>query len=384
MQQTRWRGRDAWLLSNGLLDIVTLPGGGHVADVRFQPEAGYPTCNVLWEAPWRSIDPERFRSRDAAVYGVPFVGKFLSGFTGHALCLDYFGAPSPDEIQQGLTLHGEAPVARWTMKPEQRKRLNAAVELPHAGLNFVRTIESLPGESVVYFRETVKNQRTVDRFCGWVEHATFGPPLMSPGESDFFVSGSRAKTWALGYEGKAILRDNAEFHWPHAPALKGRSVDLRKPFANDGKGFVATVLVNSKNDYGVIAVLNWRLGLAAGYVFRSADFPWVTLWEENIARSGAPWNGVTRARGVEFGTTPFPVGHQQTISDGPLFQTPTLTRVPAKSALSTVYAMFLTPVSREWRKISDIQVKRNEIVIRGGSRNQRLAVVGSKLQSILA
>src|SRR5512147_2792464 len=100
VQPTRWRGRDAWILSNGVLDVVTLTGGGHIADVRFRPEPGYASSNVLWEAPWKSIDPDRFRPRDAENYGPACVGKFLCGFTGHALCLDFFGLPSPEEIKQ--------------------------------------------------------------------------------------------------------------------------------------------------------------------------------------------------------------------------------------------------------------------------------------------
>ena len=382
MQPTRWRDRNAWLLSNGAIDVVTLTGGGHIADVRFRPESGFPTENVLWEAPWKSIDPGQFRSRDAAKYGTPFVGRFLSGFTGHALCLDYFGPPSPEEIAQGLALHGEAPVSAWAITAKS-SALNSAVKLPHAGLTFNRQMEIAPDESVLYFRETVENGRTVDHYFSWVQHATFGPPLMSPGESHFFVSGTRAKTWALGYEGHAFLRDNREFVWPHAPALKSRTADLSKPFAKDNKGFVATVRVNERAKYGSVAVLNWRLGLAAGYIFRSADFPWVTLWEEDFARSGPPWNGITRARGVEFGTTPLPVGTAETIKNGPLFDTPTLARVGAKSKISTSYAMFVTPVPRDWRAVRDVQLANGKIILAGAARNQKRIISAGRLQSIL-
>ena len=382
MQPTRWRGRHAYLMSNGLLDVVELTGGGHIADVRFRPETGYPTNNVLWESPWKSIDPARFRLRDEATYGPSFVGKFLCGFTGHALCLDFFGAPSPEEIAQGLALHGEAPVSEWKIRAG-RNGLQASVDLPHARLGFTRRIETLPGESVLYFNETVQNRKTTDHYFSWVQHATFGPPLMSPNESSFFVNGARAKSWALGYEGNAILRDDAEFRWPHAPALGKRTVDLRKAFATDGKGFVATIRVDEKSKLGTIAVLNWKLGLAAGYIFRSSDFPWVTLWEENIARLGAPWNGEARARGVEFGTTPFPIGTTETILSGPLFNTPTLARVGARSALSTAYAMFVTPVPLDWREISKIEASDDTIILRGKNKNQKLKVSASKLQMIL-
>ncbi len=367
-----------------MLDLVVLTGGGHIADVRFRPETGFPTDNILWEAPWKSIDPDRFHARDATSYGPPFVGKFLAGFTGHALCLDFFGAPSPEEITQGLALHGEAPVSRWTIRENQTKTLSAAVGLPHAGLSLQRHIHTMPKESVIYFRETVENQRTVDRFFSWVQHATFGSPLLASGESAFFLSGSRAKTWALGYEGKPVLRDDAEFTWPRAPRLDGKRSDLRQPFSDRGKGFVATVRASEDREFGYVVVLNWRLGLAAGYVFRTTDFPWITLWEENQARSGEPWRGVTRARGVEFGTTPFPVGMRDIIRNGPLFDTPTLAVVGARAEKSTGYALFLTPVPRTWRTISDVAVKRNQIVLSGSRNDDRLILRASSLQTTLS
>ncbi len=382
-QPTYWRNRPAWLISNGLIDLVALSGGGHLADLRFCPASGYPVVNALWEAPWETVDPQRFKAKDVVKYGVPFVGKFLSGFTGHALCLDYFGAPSDDEIKHGLALHGEAPVSEWQFKKAPRG-FECAVDLPNAGLKFNRSVSVLPGESVIYIREMVQNQRSTDRHFCWVEHATFGPPFLSAGESGVFISGEHGRTWSYGYEGKGGLRDNSDFTWPNAPRVRAGRIDLRKPFAMDHKGFVATVRVSQEAGFGYVAVLNWRIGLAAGYLFPTRDFPWITLWEENRARNSVPWAGVTQARGVEFGTTPFPIGMREIIQQGPLFETPTLSVVGAKCSKLTSYAMFLTPVTRDWREIRSVSVEKNRIVLHSEQSRQKISILASGIKAVVS
>jgi len=101
----QWKKRRAYRLSNGRVEVAALLGGGHIADFRL---CGAP-MNVLWECPWPTIEPQNFSSREhAALYGDGAAGRFLSGYTGHALALGYFGMPSPAETTQGLALHGEA------------------------------------------------------------------------------------------------------------------------------------------------------------------------------------------------------------------------------------------------------------------------------------
>jgi len=48
-------------------------------------------------------------------------GEFLASFTGHALCLDYFGMGSPEETQRGMPLHGEAGCSNWRWVKNKRK-----------------------------------------------------------------------------------------------------------------------------------------------------------------------------------------------------------------------------------------------------------------------
>jgi len=108
--QARWRGRDAYTLSNAAIGLVTLTGGGHIAE--FSLEQDYPPVSPLWTPPWETVEPFTYRaSRHASRYGTITEGKLLSGLAGHSICLDYFGSPSAEEAQQGLSQHGEAPSA---------------------------------------------------------------------------------------------------------------------------------------------------------------------------------------------------------------------------------------------------------------------------------
>lgn len=368
--KTKWRNRPAFRLNNGVVQLTTLTGGGHIADFRLLDPTGS-SVNALWEAPWPTLDPDKFRRGDlrkhVRKYGPRPVGKFLASFTGHAVCVDYFGGPSEAEAAQGLALHGEAANSRWKLlgltQSSAEARLSLAARLPAAGLRFRRELRLHHNESVVYVEERVANERAQDHFFHWTEHVTLGLPLLHPDESIIALPGTRAITWPHGYEGASLVRDNQEFTWPEAPAIEGGMVDLARPFARDGKGFVVGVLLDPQRKLGFVAALNWQLGLLLGYCFRRSDFPWVAIWEENVVRTGSPWNGKTRARGLEFGSTPMPVGKEETFARGSLFDTPTFRRIPARSELRAPYIAFLSKVNSGWRSIRDIQLRRNTIIV---------------------
>jgi hypothetical protein len=215
-----------------------------------------------------------------------------------------------------------------------------------------------------------------------VQHATFGTPLLDPECSQVFLSGTQAKTWPLGYEGKSLISPDREFQWPRAPREKGGEADLSIPFQERGTGFVASVLLDADQDLQFVAALNWRLGLVAGYVFHGKDFPWVAVWEENCAREYAPWKGETRARGMEFGTTPMPIGKEATFLAGKLFDTPGWKRIPAGGTQNVVYAAFLVEVPKSWRSIRDVRATKNGLVITSENARETIAVAARGISEL--
>ena len=57
--KTKWKGRPAVQLANGAIELTALTGGGAIADLRLSKGSSGLRENVLWEAPWPSVDPDR-------------------------------------------------------------------------------------------------------------------------------------------------------------------------------------------------------------------------------------------------------------------------------------------------------------------------------------
>lgn len=366
-----WQTRKSYRLGNGLVELVTLTGGGHIAEFRFTETSGLPTLNPLWTPPWKTIDPHRYRAQDHTVhYGTITEGKLLSGIAGHNLCMDYFGSPSSEEAEHGLSQHGEAPNSRWH-KVSQSIRHNSAtltlsLRLPSAGLRFRREIALQKDLPVAYFKETVTNERKCDHFFHWTEHVTLGPPFISSQDSVISIPGSRGITFPKEYdEGKSLLASNREFRWPLAPARSGKAISLERVLLRKGLGFVASVLIDPRREWGYIAALNTKYQLLIAYCFRRQDYPWVAVWEENRALSAVPWRKLTEARGLEFGTTPIPSTRREILREGDLFETPTITCVPAGGRKTIEYFAFLAQVPSTVKRIRDIRCESEEIVICG-------------------
>lgn len=382
------RGRPGWLLGNDHISLCCLRGGGHLESLYLRTGPA-PNVNLLWQAPWQTIEPERYsKQKHGRRFGLPPAGKYLSGYTGHSLCIDYFGAPSEEETLLGLPLHGEVASSRWT-RVQRRARhglagLRVRSAAPSAGLIVQRDIALRENESVACVTETLTNKTTRDRYFQWAQHTTFGPSFLQAGESVCLMPGTRSKTWPLGYEGKEALESDREFTWPNAPASHGRLLDISKPFATSGRGFIATTLLAEDRDSQIayVAVLNWRLGLLAGYCFRRSDFPWVANWEENCARTDAPWDGKAQARGLEFATSPMPFGLRDAILRGPLFGVPAVRCLPARGSQIASYVMFATEAPQTWRAISGISIHGNALVVTGPTPEERIELAAGGLHEI--
>lgn len=385
--KTRWQGREAYALSNGILQMVNLTGGGHIAEVRFTDSSGLPTVNPLWKPGWKSMEPFQYKAKaNARRYGPLTEGKLLSGIAGHNICLDYFGSPSDDEAAQGLSTHGEAPSLRWR-KASVRPRagqvgLALSVRLPEAGLDFSREMAMRADESVIYFRETVTNLRKLDHFFHWTQHVTYGPPFISSEDTRVFMSATKGMTSPNAYEEKALLDFGKEFHWPIAPARPKGEVDLSRCLIRKGFGVVASLLLDPAREVQFVGALNSRSRLLYAYCFRRADFPWVTIWEENGSRDAAPWNSRTETRGLEFGSVPLPVPRREAFARAPLFGERCFSIVPARGRLTAPYVAFLASLPEGFNEVTDIRLGKNEIVVQGKEPGQAVTVPAAGLAAI--
>jgi hypothetical protein len=375
-----WDGHDVTRLENGLVELTVLANGGHLADFRFAESSVALSRNVLWESPWRYEKASERRPEDLTQ---------TAGFTGHALCLDYFGAPSATEAATGLTLHGEASTKRWVVTTPENQEGAACqwnVRLPIAHLDFERKIQLGKMESVAYIEETVKNQRGIDHVCDWVQHATFGPPFVNQKEATFVASAVHGLTAPSGYGDDSLVANDEQFSWPYVPLQQPQNgvADLRQPFAVRGKGVTAAVLLDPGRQVEYILAVNekWRIGV--GYCFRRGDFPWMMVWEENCVRTDRPWNGTTQARGMEFGTTPLPIGREETLRRGRLFDTPSWCVIPGNGAKTARYLMFLFKLPDRVSSVRGVEVNGDALNFYGTDARQAFSIPARGCESFLS
>ena len=324
-----YRGRRAATIENDELSVTVLQEGGHIASILDKATG----VNPLWTPPWPTMEPSACGPGEAGAYGGGSDARLLAGIMGHNLCLDIFGPPSDEEARLGLTAHGEGSVNPYDLTVTDEV-LTARATFAIAGLHFERRI-TLRGH-VVAIRETLKNVSSIDRAIGWTQHVTLGPPFLARGETTFRCSATRSKVFESTFGADDYLRPAAEFDWPMAPRLGGGNADLRVfTDAERSSAYTAHLMGSGADAY--FAAFSPAFRLVLGYVWRSADFPWMGIWEENHSRQETPWNGETLTRGMEFGVSPMPETRQAMIARARMFGTPCFRTIAAGATIDAEY-----------------------------------------------
>lgn len=331
--------------------------------------------NLLWESPW-TRENSSARSDDIvhALYGDLGAGRFLERFTGHVLCLNEFGPASEEDVAAGSGLHGEASLTDWSFDEVQPASVRATAELPLARLRVERRLSLPPGESIVRVEESVTNLSGEAHSLYWVQHATVGPPLFGEG-TRISTSATRGVTGPGMYGDRDLLDADAKFIWPQASGADGELVDLRNLFAKPGTGFVAAVR-QPERGIGFVAAVNPAAHVALIYVFAVRDFPWLTSWEENRCRQEHPWNGQVQARGLEFGTTPLPLGRRAIEAAGAVMGHPTSRRIAPDERIRAPWAMAVVRLNDPAGAIEGVTVEGDLLQIVSGGRRVQMETRG--------
>jgi hypothetical protein len=343
---TTFRGRRAVQLENAQLRLTVLVEGGHIAELLHKASGVSP----LWMPVWPSIEPSLVDAGRHPEFGTGSDARLLAGIMGHNLCLDIFGGPSDEEAAAGLSAHGEASIAPYTLDV-RGETFVASADLPLAALRVEREI--VLHARGLRVRESVENLSACDRPVGWTEHVTLGPPFLERGSTAFRASAGRSKTFERAFGADDTLEANAEFMWPDAPAKNGGTIDLRVfTSAAASSGYTAH-LMDPARTHAYVLAFSPTSQLAFGCLWRRSDFPWFGRWEENHSRTQSPWNGASLTWAMEFGVSPFPESRREMIDRGSLFGVPTYRWIPAKSRVAVEYQMRLErattiPESLDW------------------------------------
>jgi len=310
MPLTRWREREAASIENDVLRVTVLREGGHVAEILHKKSG----VNPLWVPPWPTMEPSRYDPAKHPEYGADAESKLLSGIHGHNLCLDLFGTPTQEEAAAGMTTHGEASVATYSLT-DSRGGLEMRATLLLHGLAFARAIR-LDGDRVRFF-ETVENLTPLDRPIAYTQHVTLGPPFLERGKTEFRTPVTRS----LPLESLGATDPRGI---PDVPVSAGFSTNLLDPIRE--RAWFLAWSPTSK--------------LLFGYEWRRSDFPWIGIWDENHSRTTSPWNGQTLTRGMEFSASPFPESRRAMIERRELFGVPCYRWLPAKGRIAVEYTAF--------------------------------------------
>ena len=325
-----FHGRRAAQLENDSLRITVLEEGGHIAEV-FDKRA---QISPLWIPHWTSLEPSAFNEDAAAIFGNGSDAKLLAGIMGHNLCLDLFGGPSPEEEAAGLTAHGEASLKRYEISGSD-SQLRMDLPMPIAQLKLTRTIQLL-GEHIRIL-ESVENLSSTDRPMAWTQHVTLSPPFLDPATTQFRASLTRSIVSDTDPGLDQYLIPGSEFDWPFAPHRDGSVADLQRMHQTAPASGYTAHLVDAAKEHANFTAYSPMHKLAFGYRWKSADFPWLGIWEENCSRQASPWDGNTITRGIEFGVSPFPESRRAMLERNRLLDTPTYRWIPARGTLEVEY-----------------------------------------------
>ena len=299
-------------------------------------------------------------------WGVPKSGDVAPHGHGHFLCLDRWGPPSKAEGAQGMPYHGEASSVTWQLDqpPTESSGILSTVmsaRLPIAGLAVRRTVQLASGAAFFVVREEVTNEGRLGRTYNMVQHPTIAPPFL---DASTMVDSNGGRGFAQG--GPMPRPEEPTFLWPRGIDRDGTRADLRH-LTGDPRPAVSSFAIDG--DWGWVTAVTPGKGLLIGYLWRTSDYPWVSLWRD--CREGRP-----AARGLEFGTTglhqPFPILTRK----GRIFDRPLFEYLDSGESVARSYAGFLVEVPNDFRGVERMERKGTDWILleRGPGVPRRIPV----------
>jgi hypothetical protein len=324
-------GRQSLVMENSAARVVVDLSGGSIADFRFRGSELNP---LQW--------------------ATPAPGKTdITGF-GHFLCLDRWGPPSQAEGAKGMPYHGEAAHVKWAVARDVTNSTGVieaemTALLPKAGLSVRRIIRMSSQAPLFTVREEVRNENALGRIYNAVQHPTIAPPFL---DESTVVDCNGRKGFAQG--GNLPNPEEPSFVWPQALNKEGAAIDLRR-LTNDPNPNVVSYTI--EDEYGWITATTAAKGLLIGYLWKTSDYPWVSLWRD--VRDGKP-----AARGLEFGTTGLHQPFSILVKKGRIWDRPLFAYLDAGETAARSYTAFLCKIPHDFAGVESIKVVNSRFVLR--------------------
>lgn len=225
-------------------------------------------------------DPVNWYADSAQEDGSPRFGQFL--------CFDRWGPVTPAEEASGIPFHGEAGVVPWRWTSRADRMVAQRVTLPVSGLQAARRVELVGDAGVFHLVNVFTNPTAEMRDYNAVEH-----PLLSPKWlGDDTTLRTNATHGRLTNRGEPV--PDSGFAWPFA-RFEGRTWDLRGRVLM-GDSVAASLVFPDGAEWAWACLENLRTHEVFGFVWRTADYPWLNLWWSAV-------DGAVLNRSMEPGTT---------------------------------------------------------------------------------
>jgi len=276
-------------------------------------------------------------------------------FEGHFLCCDRWGPPSDAEAANGFTHHGEASSETWKLLPETEPKdglthCSMHCTLPMGGLQLTRDIKLSPEQPVFFVTEKIKNLNKQGRMYNIVQHVSIAPPFLD--RSTLFDTNAEK-----GFEDKedgSLNQEEPVFYWPNA--VKGdQTVNLRQ--FNNVWPRVSSFSFSENDEYAWVTACNPGKNLMLGYVWKTADYPWINFWRSME-------DDVPMAFGMEFGTTglhePMPIVAKK----GKIFGRNIYDFLDSQEVVRKSFTAFLAKIPEDYQGVSEIEIGASAMIIK--------------------
>lgn len=334
-------GRRLLVLQNALCRVALWPEMGGAVTSYVDLASG---IDIIWRNPYGQ--PPRTRVLDqplaagSDLYDVMDGSWYVSLPTGF-FPTDYFGAP--------IGTHGELRALPWTVELVRQSKDGLIVTLVgrsvRTPLVYRRTLALGRNDPLMHWTETVENRSAAALPVAWLQHPTFGGPLLdgarllTPARTVRVFQADNPEAWQLqaGYAGS----------WPFVPEREGgamRDCSLVPP-AGCGKDH-SVQLTDFAAAWGCVWNERRRLGFALEWEL--AKFPYAWSWNSAGGVTRYPLWGEGHIITLQPSTSP--VGR---FAD--LVKSGELLTVPAHGAVSTTMTTgFVSSPQGPWAAQEDL------------------------------
>ena len=321
----RWLTREGHrrlLLSNAFFQVELWPGFGGAISSYVDRVTGF---DLIWRNPY--VQPARAHIVDQPVSGGSDLydvmdGSWYVSLPNGFFAGDYFGAP--------LGTHGELRALPWTVEKLTAGRDELSVTLVgrsvRTPLIYRRELTVQRNSPLLHWRETLENRSAAPLPVAWLQHPTFGGPLIEGAR--LIVPAKTVRVFQADNPAALQLKAGFKGEWPFVPERVGGQMRDCSIVAEAGGGKDHSVqLTDFEAGWGCI--WNERLKRGFGMEWELDKFPYAWSWNLGGGVSQYPLWGEGHLITLQPSTSP--VGR---FSD--LLKSGELLRVPGKGAVSTV------------------------------------------------